>query len=292
MGWYSIKKKNVGIFFRVLRKGLLYTIIVVLMCALFIAYPALQDWLYRDYLRPKINVSLYGDVMALIPLVWISLIGLVVSWFNTVFYCVFDADGPQKWWNKLLAVVAIAIVGCIVFICTQGYTDIKHLILNDYQGNDFLLEIFKLYKSFSFRVSILTIVTFAVYAFIDFFDARHSRKSMKLITTNKEIELLNFKSSRLQFWLIDITVLLSSIILLWFSSKIDDSQLPKELVRGDLYKNIFMAGGWGIQIIYSQFVFYFLTMRYYFELEKIEQRKKDGELTAMNLYYLSSYLGI
>lgn len=271
----KVLKNIISVF---LKKGLGYTIVVALMCMCFIAYPSfLQEKVY-EYLQPRLDVKLYSRVMELIPLVWISLVGLVVSWFNTVIYCIFDIDGLKKGWRAFYVFSGIFIIVWIVFICCEGYFEAKSLLTyGDGNNPEEMLEgIFKVFQSFTRGVAWLTVATFALFAIIDsrdLVDTWLKRKRSSDIEEKAEL-LIDLRSSRLQLLLIDATVLLSSGMLWWFSGHIDYSVLSLRMVQGDFYTNIFMTGAWGIQIIISQLVFYFLTMLYYYEKQSVEKVSK------------------
>lgn len=260
--------------FKVMKKGSFYTFLVLFMCLLLLTYQFIQDWMFERYLRPKIDPTLFDDVMALIPLVWISLVGLVISWVNTVVYCIFDVDGLNKKWKAFYIFSGILIIVGIVFICSRGYFEAKSLLTNGDRNNpeEMLKGIFNVFQPFTRGVAWLTIATFVLFLIIDLRDAIDCWLKRKKCNdkTIKERLLIEFRSSWLQLWLIDVTVLISSGMLWWFSGHIDYSYLSNEMVRGEFYTNVFMTGAWGIQIIYSQLVFYILTMHYYYEIIKFE----------------------
>lgn len=299
MRWFESIKESV--FLKVIKKGAWYTIVVLVMCLSFAIYPHfLQDWIF-GLLRDRIDTSLLSPVMGLIPLVWISLVGLLISWVNTISYCIIDIDGSRRKWNIFIAVAAIFIIILMVIVCDKGYYEVKCLLSNcdNLTPLVILKRIYKVFQSFTEGVTALTFVTFGFFGIIDIFDTIYYRRKIKTCTDEEKASfIIEQKSSRSQFWLIDVTVLLSSAMLWWFSNKIDYSYLSREMVEGEFYTNVFMTGAWGIQIVISQLVFYILTMQYYYDKQcvKIENKrikeerkkrsKKKNNLLRVNLIKL------
>lgn len=258
--------------FKVFIEIWLYLFVFLAMCMCLIAYPCgVDEYIYNFFLAHEIKTGILGYVMELVPLLWISLIGLIAAWFNTFVYCIIDIDPSPKLrcWNIVLSIFAVAIIAYIVFVCCVGYCDFEHKI----ESGKELSEIRETFHAFSERGTYVTFFTFIFFAFIDYKDIRNSKIKLKINREQKDQDTvkLDLKCSRLQFWLIDIAVLFSSLVLLLFSNRIDYSHLSSGMIEGRFFSNILLAGAWGIQIIISQCVFFIITMLYY--IEKVKNEK-------------------
>lgn len=249
---------------------LLYTIIIGVMCILYIIYPFRIKPIVYNYVHSLTqNSEVLTIVMVFSPLIWILLVGILASLFNTFFYCTIENDDKEgKWWRYILA-----LCDCLFF--AYGW----HLVDNLFDNfqllsttNSLTLQsIQDLFCSFSTDVSYLSFAVFGFFSFIDIRDiitGRPKSKSQEGDDKKKDganpepnpdekkedNQSIDYEYSWLQLLLIDGTVLLCSIALTWYSTFLNSDKV---------YPEIFMTGAWGFQIIYSQFVFYILTMRYY-----------------------------
>lgn len=250
-------------------KGGLYSVVFIAMIVLFILYPfKFQEDIF-DNLRPKCELTLLYHIMDLIPLVWISLVGLLASWINTIIYCFIEIDPREVGWNRFLAITAVCMIVFVEYICVKGYCDFNYLLLKGYNA---LPEIFHTFESFSEYVTKLTFISFIFFALIDFHGIKTSLiKKDKASNPDKGKYDTELKYSKLKFWLIDITVILSCSMVCLYSTHLDRSLFTRMISKGQFYSNIIMSGAWGVQIIYSQFVFYILTIRYYYEKKKYDK---------------------
>lgn len=258
-------------------KGFGYTLLFLTMLICFLIYPLILQDVFFDMLHNleelKSRPNLLYHIMEYIPLIWISFIGLFISLVNTIIYCIIDTEDCEKNTNRVLAVLCLLIACVMVAVCIIGYRNLMDLVSVANRSNTDLVVsgIRNVYLFFSFWVTILTIVTFILLLIIDVKDICVLRKRIPNTesTISKQKNIIDKKYSYLQLGLIDIPVLISSALVLFYNYKLDDSILTMKMASGHMYANIFVAGAWGIQIIYSQCVFYILMMLYYQDIGRI-----------------------
>lgn len=259
-------------------KGFGYTLLFTIMLICFLIYPLILQDFFFDILHNleelKSRPNLLYHIMEYIPLIWISFIGLLISLVNTIIYCIIDTEDREKNTNRVLAVLCLLIACVMVAVCIIGYHKLMDLVSVANRGNaDIIVSgIRKVYLYFSLWVTTLTIVTFVLLLIIDVKDIYVLKKRIQNTENNiiRQDNIIDRKYSYLQLGLIDIPVLVSSALILLYNYKLDDSILTMKMASGHMYTNIFVAGAWGIQIIYSQCVFYMLMMLYY---QEITQKK-------------------
>lgn len=259
-----------------------YIVVFILLITLFVCYPfCIEELIYEKiysyvhllpYNLSDLNKSnILSEIMKFIPLFYISVIGLIVSLINTIAFCIIDINDEEKKWNIFLTLCAIIITVYTLWVVEDVFDDMKISILkyhDDY--NNLVKSVFDNYNFFSENVIRITFITFFLFLGIDIKDIHFSKKrSLKLKEETSQIQKndLEKKYSRLQLWLIDLPVIFVAIFIYFY--EFDESILPLELTKGHIFQNVFCAGAWGIQIIYSQIVFFVLMFFYYNEKKQL-----------------------
>ena len=263
-----------------------YTLVFLSMILLFALYPiCIEDVIYNDIIYPYIysqsnydlSVSrseLLYEIMRFVPLFYISILGLVVSMFNTVVYCVVNTKKDEKTINIILALISIFLISTIVAFLWNTYKNLDFYLFVDKIIKDPIKCIDNEYDNFSIFVIIITFVTILLFIGIDLKDYWQISKSLhkENKAENKEKLCLDSKYSFFQLLLIDVPIFAVSMIITVYNIYWDESYLPIFLTKGHAFRNIFSAGAWGIQIVYSQIVFYFLMLFYYGDRWKLKRK--------------------
>lgn len=253
----------------------------------------------------KNDTPLLNYITRLFPLFWVLIINLLVTIINTYCYCFLENDSKCRSSKKLLV---LAVVNTLIGISIGGFASefISDFIVLIKNHEASFSGISSLFHDFSIKVSIITYVTFGFFLSIDFTDILSSREELtkerknldclkkrlklfdsvgddrlkgerellvqKEMDSKKRMKVLDLDKeySLLQLLLIDLTVLICSVSISWYSSSIDST-----ITDSHINSDVFLTGAWGFQILYSQFVFYILTMRNYYENQKIDENMID-----------------
>lgn len=269
-----------------LKKTWLYIVVFIIMLVLFAFYPlCFQEQMYehiRQYVQLIPNnihnlnkANLLYELTVFTPLFYISVIGLFISLINTLLFCIVDINDKEKKFNRILAIFAIIFTTFIFWSIEEFFDNMDKDILT-YQCNQFKYEelvesMIENYNIFSLTVTKITFLTIILFLIIDIKDIILQYRIISRSKEESEINetKLDQRYSFFQLFLIDIPVLLVSIIITIYNQFLDGSILPINLSRGHTFQNIFCGGAWGIQIIYSQIVFFVLMIFYYIEKKNL-----------------------
>lgn len=241
-----------------LKPFVLYSLLFIFMVGIFYFYPKyIEDqvfmWL-RDIDELKTNVDLHYRIMKYVPLVFMTILGLFTAVLNTFVYCIFDTEDTWTKFNKLLSIISILLVASIICICLIYYQKFRNLLYDQKEFEQFC----DLYSDFSSWVTLLTFFVFFFFLFMDiaygFFVKTNTIKDPGKLQEKS----IDKKYSILQLTMIDIPVILSSLYITYYGNNMDGSILPTNYLDRHLYMNVFTAGAWGMQVVYSQIVFYAL----------------------------------
>ena len=201
--------------------------------------------------------------MELVPLAYIILLGLTVSLINTIIYGVYVIKNTNQ---KTLPII-VFIVGLLGFFVV-GIVSCYYIItmIGQINSNVGVKTISDTYRGFSLFVTICTYVVFSIFAVLDFLYGY-----VKKFSGNS----LDKKIAQLQLYLIDIPVIIGCICINIFVSKLDSTLMSPEISSNFLFANIFTAGAWGLQLIYSQIIFLALMIIYFF-WSKNEKNTNDA----------------
>ena len=262
-----------------LKKMGFYTGALIFMLLLFILYPIWIENIIFDFLSIQLKgtCQLLYPIMEYIPLTYISLIGLIISAFNTSFYCFIDTDMQERWLNNVLGYISIAVFVIIAILIVITFLSVKTQIssLGSDSTDEVITNVQNIYYYFSSWVTYLTFGTFAFFLIIDLKDCILSNKRIKKGSKlfEKKTQIIERKYSKLQIFLIDVPVLFSSSAIVLYNKCMDESMFRLNMSSGHLFLNVFDAGAWGVQIVYSQIVFYVLMCSYYSEAKPLLLRK-------------------
>jgi hypothetical protein len=255
-----------------------YTVVFIVMLLLFALYPLwIEEMLYNNLisLNIPIKTTVRYEIMRYVPMVYISLIGLLFSWINTYIYCFV---GNEKR-NIIIASLFYTVLSAwIVGIIISSYYEFLSMSTTD---NTNVKNIQHFYSTFSDRVTPLTFATFIFYSIIDI-SAIWKLKDYKSTNLAKDYKnrkgRIDFKYSLYQFAIIDIPVL-GSLLIFLLVTKMDITHFAFDEDDGNAFLNIFSSGAWGMQLIYSQVVFYIITISYYIDLTRIEKDSSQPDTT-------------
>jgi len=237
-----------------------YILLFITMIGLFFAYPLVFDeWIFEYLLKNrdlsgKQSLIIY-KAMELVPLVYIILLGLMVSIINTVIYGFLDINTKKIGFTRSIGIICLIGLIIVFLFCDNLIDEMLIQITN----ND-LEELSRAYYSFSKFITICTFAFFTFFALLDFLYGH--------IKTFGETKLER-KISQLQLWLIDIPVLISCTCIIVFCEHFKTTLISPEIGENKLFTNIFSAGAWGLQLIFSQIIFLVLMiMQFVWEKNK------------------------
>lgn len=232
-----------------------FTIIIVI--------PATACWLYvnniwywlSDYLRSKL-IILPGEITRLSArmmeysfCVYIILLSFLVLFCNTLYsYVNYIKEGEKKT-NKgkivglLYPLWVILALGAAIYIVIW-FNNVKNFIeaVNYLTNPDSFEEQFTTFVKYTGH---FTLVLYIAFIFIDFFQYLSVKNRSKLEGN------LSFQ----QLWFVDIATLFGVLTINYITFKADITTLDTPL-------NVFLCGATGMQVILSQFVFFFIFTLY------------------------------
>jgi len=249
-----------------------YILFFTAMVGLFLAYPLIVDeWIFEYLLKNRDlsgkHASIIYKTMELVPLAYIILLGLMVAIINTVVYGFLDINIKKAGFTKSIGFL------CLLGLLAVSYFLHNHIneMLKQISNND-LEKLSIAYYNFS---KFITICTFIFFAFFAVLDGLYGY--VKTFAENK----LERKISQLQLWLIDVPVLISCICIIFFCENFKTVLISPEIGGYRLFTNIFGAGAWGLQLIFSQTIFLVLMIMQFF-WEKDEKRKLALETSVQS----------
>lgn len=242
----------VGLFARI---AINFTIILVA--------PAIAYWLYvdyiwywlSDYLRSKL-IILPGDITKLNAKMmeysfcgYIILVSFFVLFCNTLYSYVNYIEEGERVTKKgkivgflypLWVILALGAAGYII----KWFSDVKIFIENlDYLTKvDYFEEQFTTFVNYTGH---FTLVLYIVFILIDIF---------QYLSVKNQSELKG-RLSLQQLWFVDVATLFGVIAINYVTIKADITTLDTPL-------NVFLCGATGMQVILSQFVFFFIFALY------------------------------
>lgn len=251
-------------FMKVIKNPLLwYILLFATMVGLFLAYPLIVDeWIFGYLLKKRSftgkDTPIIYKAMELVPLAYIILLGLMVAIINAIVYGFIDINIKKLRFTQIVGLLCCLGLIPVFILCNNHINEMLKQIVN----ND-LENLSNAYYSFSKFITICTFIFFAFFAVLDFLYG--------YVKTFAETKLEK-KISQLQLWLIDIPVLISCICIIVFCAKFKTTLISPEIGDYKLFTNIFGAGAWGLQLIFSQTIFLFLMVMQFF-WEKNENTK-------------------
>lgn len=253
-------------------KLLCYTFVFIIMMTLFVSFPFWEKYIYL-YVQDQINISsLEGlksdslhEIMNIIPLFYISILGLSISMINTAIFCFVGKKSTLK---SILSIISLFI---------WFYIGYRIGVFFQFKLTDSIYVIYNSFSEFVERITIGSILLFFVIDVIDLFRFRKFSSWHQCILMENRPKSLAWKYSWLQLLLIDIPITVVTVVIIIYNKYLDESLLTLDVSKGHVFRNTFSAGAWGIQIIYSQMVFYFLMLSCYHEEWIFDKHKKKDK---------------
>lgn len=264
----DIEMKYLTITGLITRIAVNFTIIIVI--------PAAACWLYvdyfwywlSDYLRSKLIIlpsditKLNAKMMEYSFCVYIILVSFFVLFCNTLYsYVNYIKEGERKTKNgkivgflyPLWVLLAVGAAGYIV----MWFNDVVIFIetLNYLTNPDHFEEQFTTFVKYTGH---FTLVLYIAFIFVDLFQYLSVKNRSKL-EGNLSLQ---------QFWFVDAATLFGVIAINYVTLKADITTLDTPL-------NVFLSGATGMQVILSQFVFFFIFTLYNISVYT-SQRPRDG----------------
>lgn len=255
-----------------------YTGLLLTLISAIILYGYIEPLLYKQlfYIRGTSDQSPAPNniyrVIDFAPFIWINLVSLGIALSNTFFY-IFDIES-----DKIKAFVGVLTLLLILFFAIdihEFYIKIQELVRSESTvQNETIIN--DLINSLSCKIRDLTFVVFAALAIIDIVSSVSYTKELKSTQNKKNKRAIKIKRKYafLQFFLVDLIVVISLIIFLLYGESVMCNlsyNSLEENIQTNL--NIFESGVNGMHIVYSQIVFFLLMVYMNYELSKKPKKK-------------------
>lgn len=226
--------------------------------------------------------------MELVPLIFVVLIGIVVTIVNTVIYLIgmIREKETPVWWTSLWLILSIVAIVYIVIISTIEASSILHHIHNtktDLINDKSIAEqstimanaVWEKMLNFIPKTEIFSFFVFLGLLAIDLFDYFWIKnRTIKKYSAENSSDLFKLRACELkknstwqQLCFIDIPVLLGILFVFIFMNIGVDLTMLRYMNINDI-AIIFGVGSTGMTIIYSQVVFLLLNTRFCWQMHK------------------------
>lgn len=213
----------------------------------------------------------------------ICITAIIIIFANTIYYGVSFKDElmdnrrnvSKGWFNGISYLYIIWALGTLAFtwVFKSNYDEFIKVLNKTYSekiekgkvltiDRQFTMDLSNVFSDFIHNVEWFTIGTIALFIFIDILSYIVKRKQIKNTeneTQTEEIKLLIPQKSFVfnQLFMVDIPVIIGVFLIKFFVS-----QIPKEDSYANYSQSAFIAGGIGMHLIISQFIFLFLNFKY------------------------------
>ncbi|MCL2682688.1 MAG: hypothetical protein FWE63_04275 [Bacteroidales bacterium] len=235
----------------------------------FLGKVVLQLELPDSETQEKLNAH-QKSIMELVLPMFILLLGIIMLTINTLMYYInyIAESNTASRISRILNGVAFVVCAIVMFVLFAsifgGYKDLVYII-KDVNIDFFEIKkkIESVFKEVSYRADLCTLVIYIVFIIFD---------ACQVIVNKGRKNILEKKTAVQQLCFIDVTVVLGILCIRGICSLVDTT-----LMNSDIPVTIFRAGATGMQVIFSQLIFWFLMCKYYYLKSKQDKLIKDRQ---------------